>query len=183
MRAFCIKAGLALAAWYEVSVELGLGGGVALVVTLLTLAAGLTLLRLPGEVTARLGPAVTVVIGPVAVWFGLAWWLMPGIITAYPVLALAGLALLALAGAAAHYAASRYPAWFAPLRPMLRAGVIPGTCLALGLAEAFALRLLSLPVFATLLAMPLYLGWRFIGPAARARFDAKFNDAGGVGER
>jgi hypothetical protein len=176
MRGFCIKAGLALAAWYEVSVELGIGGGVALVITLLALAAGLTLLRLPGEVAARLGPAVTLVIGPAAVWFGLAWWLMPGVITAYPVLALAGLALLALAGAALHYASSRYPARLAPLWPMLRAGTIPATCLSLGLADQFAMRLLSLPVGATLLAMPLYLGWRFIGPAVRERFDAKFEE-------
>jgi hypothetical protein len=183
MRGFCIKAGLALAGWYEVSVELGLGGGAALVVTLLTLAAGLTLLRLPGEVAVRLGPAVTVVIGPIAVWFGLAWWLMPGVTATYPMLALAGLALLALVGAGAHYTVSRYPARAAPLWPMLRAGIVPATCLALGLADQFAARLLSLPVCATLLAMPICLGWRFIGPAVRDGVDAKFGDADGLGER
>lgn len=179
MRGFWIKLGLALAAWYEVSAELGLGGGVAFVVTLLTLAAGLTLLRLPDVIAARLGPAVTVVIAPVGVWFGLAAWLMPGVIIAYPVLALAGLALLALSGAALHYASARYPARFLPLGPMLRAGTVPAACLALGGADQLAMRLLSLPVAATLLAMPIYLGWRFIGPAARERFDAQFGDADG----
>ena len=56
MRALWIKFGLFLCVWYEVSVELGLSGGTAMVVTLLVCGAGMMLLRLPGQILSLLGP-------------------------------------------------------------------------------------------------------------------------------
>lgn len=176
MRSLWIKLGLFLCVWYEVSVELGLSGGTAMVVTLIVCGAGLMLLRLPGQILSMLGPRAIVLVGPLAVWIGLAWWLMPDTLTGYPALVLMAAAFLALAGAAAHYAVSRYPTWFARRQPMLRGFISPGLSILVGLAHQLPLGLLSLAVIAVLVGMPLRLGWRFIGPVSPHKFDAKMGD-------
>ena len=134
------------------------------------------LLRLPGQLVSMLGPRALVWVGPLAVWVGLAWWLMPNTFTAYPALALVAAVLLALAGAAAHYVVSRYPGWFARHARKLRASVIPFAAVALGVVLQLPSGLLSLVVVAVLIGMPLRLGWRFIGPVSPHKFDAKMGD-------
>jgi hypothetical protein len=179
MRPLWIKLGLFLCIWYEVSAELGIAGGTAFAVTLLVCGACMMLLRLPGQILSIIGPRALVLAGPVIVWAGLAWWLMPNVVSAYPALAMIAAAVLALAGAAVRYAVSRYPRWFAGHLPMLRGGIVPGIGLLLGLANQHATGLLSLAVIAVLIGMPLRLGWRFIAPASPHKFDAKMGDADG----
>lgn len=177
MQALWIKLGLFVAIWYEVSVELGISGNTALILTLLVCGGGMMLLRLPGQLLSMLGPRVVVLATPLAVWAGLAWWLMPDMAASYPVLTLIAAGLLAVAGAAAHYAVGRYPAWFARRRPALRALVVPAVCILLGLAAQMPLNPLAVAAAAVLLGLPLRLGWRFIGPVSPHKFDARMGDA------
>jgi hypothetical protein len=177
MRGMFIKLGVLLGVWYEVSVELGLGGGTAFAVTLLGLGAGMMLLRLPGQILALLGPPAAQVIGPSAVWVGLAWWLMPGALNAYPAFTLMGGAVLVMLGAASHYALVRYAAWFAPRWPMLRGLLSPAGCLVLLVVDTFGVGVLRMTVIAALLAMPLWFGWRFIAPAVQTHFNARMGNA------
>ena len=171
-----IKIGLFLCLWYEVSVELGLSQGTAFALTLMICGAGLMVLRLPGQLLAMLGPQAIAWVGPGVIWFGMAWWLMPNAVGSYPGLTLVSGTLLALAGAGLHYTVSRYPAWFARRNHMLRGSIVPVICVLLGLFQAFATSFLTFPVIALLMGMPLRFGWRFIGPAAPHKFDARMGD-------
>jgi len=176
MRWLLIKLGLFLCVWYEVSAELGIGGGTAFAMTLLVCGAGLMLLRLPGQVLSILGPPAVLVIGPVVVWAGLAWWLMPGVFPAYPVLTLIAALVLALTGAATKYAVSRYPSWFARRWLMLRGLMSPLGMILVELADQWRMSPLSLAAVIVLVGMPLRLGWRFIPPLSPHKFDAKMGD-------
>jgi hypothetical protein len=179
MRSLWIKLILFLCIWYEVSTELGLSGGTAMVVTLLVCGAALMLLRVPGQLMSLLGPRTIALAGPVVVWMGLAWWLMPTVVTSYPALALVVAAGLVVAGAAARYAVTRYAVWLSRHAYMLRASISPGISILLGLADQLPRGLLSLAVIALLIGMPVRLGWRLIGPPRPAKFDAKMGDAEG----
>ena len=179
MRPLLFKLILFLCVWYEVSVELGLNGSTAMVVALLVCGGGMMLLRLPFQILSMLGPRAAVLVAPLAVWIGLMWWLMPGTFTAFPALALVAAAGLALIGAAAHYAISRYPLWFARIEPMLRASISPVASILLGIVAQLQSGLLSLLVTVIVIAMPLRLGWRFIGPVSPHKFDARMGDAEG----
>jgi hypothetical protein len=179
MRAIWIKLVLFLCLWYEVSVELGLSGATAVVVTLLICGGALMLLRLPGQLLATLGPRMIVWAAPLAVWLGLAWWLVPGLFTRYPALTVTVPVGLGLLGAGAHYVVSRYPGWFGRARPVLRALLVPIIVALLGLASQVPDGLLRLCVVTLLVLMPMRYGWRFIGPVAPHKFDAKMGDARG----
>lgn len=179
MRGLSMKLILFLVVWYEVTVELGLSGGTALVIALLVCGGGMMLLRLPLQILSMLGPRAIVVAGPVIVWLGLAWWLAPNKVAAYPVFALGIGALLALLGGAARYAVTRYPAWLDRHMPMLRAGISPGASILLGLSDQLPQGLLSLAALIVLVGMPVRLGWKFIPPLAPHKFDAKMGDADG----
>lgn len=179
MRALWIKLILFLVVWYEVTAELGLSGGTALVVALLVCGFGMMLLRLPLQILSVLGPRGIIVAGPVVVWLALAWWLAPNKVMAFPVFTLAIGAQLALLGGAARYAVTRYPAWFARHMPMLRGAISPVGSILLGLSDQLPQGLLSLAALAVLIGMPVRLGWKFIPPLAAHKFDAKMGDADG----
>lgn len=162
MKPFWIKAGIVLYLWYEITGELGLGGGTALAVTLLACAAGMMLPRLPPQVAAL--PRAVLLTVPAAAWFGLAWWLAPEAVDSFPVFALLFAALLALAGAGARYVAATYPEWFADQKPMLRGLVTPVATILVAMAGGPS-GFLALAVTGMLFALPLRLGWRLIDPA------------------
>jgi hypothetical protein len=84
-----------------------------------------------------------------------------------------------LLGAAARYAATRYPAHLNRHMPMLRGAISPVGSILLGLSDQLPQGLLSLAVLAVLIGMPVRLGWKFIPPLAAHKFDAKMGDADG----
>jgi len=178
MRGLLIKIGLLLCVWYEVTAELGLTPGMALLVTLLICGAALMLLRLPAQLLSLAGPRAIVALGPLLVWGALAWWLWPGVVTAYPALAVLTAVILALLGAGSHYVVSRYPERFAKRVPLLRGTIIPMACVGLALAAQWPWTFLPALVAIVVIGLPLRLGWRFIGPVSPDRFDAKMGDAG-----
>lgn len=179
MRVLLIKLGLFLAVWYEIATELGLSGGTAIVVTLLICGGAMMLLRLPGQILSAVGPRAIVWVGPLVIWLGLAWWLVPGLFTRYPALTLTVPLGLGLLGAAAHYAVSRYPGWFGRVRLILRALLVPVIAVLLGLASQIPDGLLKLGVVTLLVLMPMRHGWRFIGPVSPHKFDARMGEARG----
>lgn len=179
MRALWTKLILFLAMWYEVTVELGLGGGTALLVALLACGAGLTLLRLPLQILSMLGPRAVVMAAPVVLWLTLVWWLAPNAVWTYPVFTMIGGAVLVLIGAAARYAVSRYPNGLARRTPMLRGAISPLGSSVVAMSDQLPQGLLSVALLAVLVAMPLRLGWKFIPPLAPHKFDAKMGDADG----
>jgi hypothetical protein len=162
MKLFWIKLGVLLYLWYEVSAELYLTGGTTLALSLLVCGAGMMHPNLPIQLVAL--PRILLLAAPAAVWFGLAWWLVPEAAAVYPALALLLAALLALAGAAARYAVWRYSEWFSQRHAMLRGAVVPGSILLMALAGSHV-RMIGLTVIGMLAALPLRLGWRVMGPA------------------
>lgn len=172
MRGMKLKMIIFLCIWYEVGVELGLGGGTAFAVALLLIGLGMTLLRVPGQLLATPG------MWPLMVWLGLALWLMPGLVLHHPALILIAGALLAVIGAGARYANTRYTALIAPHRAMMRGGVVPVTCALLGFANEWQSGWLTAPILVVLIGMPLRMGWRFVGVIPPHRFDAKTGNAG-----
>jgi hypothetical protein len=177
MRSLLIKLLLFCAIWYEVTVELRLSGGTALVVTLLVCGGLMMMLRIPAQLLSVLGPRAVVLLGPVIVWAGLAWWLAPQIVTTFPAFVLGVGAMLTLVGAALRYAVTRYVMFFARHARMLRGAISPGLSLLLGVSEHVPGGLLTIAAVALLVAMPLRLGWRFVGPVPPPKFDAKMGDA------
>ncbi|HEX3861115.1 MAG TPA: hypothetical protein VHY35_05430 [Stellaceae bacterium] len=170
------KIGLFVAAWYEVSVELGLDAGTAFVLTLVLIGAALTVFRLPAQLLNLYGPRLALLVGPVIIWLALAWWVLPRAFLRHPMLALTLAALLVLGGAAWRYGWTRYREETMRAIDRVKQLTVPAGMLVLQATLGNRWGLVCVAALAVMVAMPMRLGWLLIGPVPAERVDAKMGE-------